>query len=417
MENKRSIPKEAWFILISVWMIQFFCQIETFGYGVMMQGIMADTGTAYATMGNIAGVGGWLTVILTIPISIIAVRLNPKFSISIVAIITAIGMYIYGHASSISMLYLGKVLTHCLQQVLATVLVTLKVRGVPGERITEINGIENFIGPLGQTLATLILASILFAIGGWRNVYTYCAIGVIIFGIVHFFAYGNGKGLIYAPASPSKNANGGKESLGLKETWSKKEVWAVSIAWPGLTIAWMAMYYYWPSYATNYLGMSLGQTGIVIAMIPIFSAIGSLTAPIVSKKIGRDKPIIIVGAFLLAVSYFLMMKITNYGGLIIVAAVAGYMGYVIVPPAFSIVYKIGLSQKGTSLAYSTIMTFLSIGSAIAGTVIGALIGATDLQNGLTIASVTPLWFVVIGLIFFPELGSKRMAELMGKTQS
>lgn len=410
--NSEKINSSVWLVLICAWVAMAASQVITFGYGMMMPGIMEEMQVGTDVMGSVGGVASWVTVFVTIPAALVCIRFNPKYSVPVVAIGMAIGLFLFGRSTSIPMMYVSRIIAASFSQLIATCLVGAKLRGVPPGSLTQVNGVENFVGPIGQVIATMAMAQFLMLVGGWRNVYATIAIVMAAASVLYFIIWGNGKKISYGQEAPAAgSADAGPTAFeALKEAWSNKVVWLTSLAWPGTTIVWIAMFYFWPTYATSALNISLEQAGFVLSMIPVFSAIASLTSPILAKKIGYDKPLIWPWGIILPVCYYMMTVVTSIPLLCVFSALAGYGAYCFVPLAFTNIYKLGMSRKAVTIGTSTILTFVSVGSAIAGTVVGALTTTFGLKTALAISCLTPIWFGVL-TFFLPELGRKKMEEM------
>ena len=423
MTKKTPVNPRVWAILACAWAAIAASQIITFGYGMMMPRIMEEFSLDTAALGKIAGIASWCQVASLIPVSLLLAKTSPKYALPLVMLVIAAGQFIFGQAAGVPMLYLGRIMFALFAHSIATLLVGVKLRGVPPEHMTQVNGVENFVQPIGQTIATLIMAQLLVFLGSWRGVYTMVAI-IILAALILFFAlWGNGRKISFSqgevpPAEAGQAAQTARAEQAaqasilsaLKEAWGSRVVWITGLAWPGTTIVWLAMFYYWPTYAVRNLGLELSQAGVVLSMIPVFSAIASLTSPKLAKRIGYDKPLICIWGFLLPVFYYLMTVLTSVPLLCVCSALAGYGAYCFVPLAFTNVYKIGLSKPAVTIATGTILSLVSTGGAIAGTVIGALTATLGLQRAIAAACLTPLWFGVLTL-FLPELGFKKMQAL------
>lgn len=414
MSETRKISATIWILLFCVWISQAASQIITFGYGMMMEGVMLELQVGTDVMGRIGGIASFITVFLTIPISIIAVRYNPRFSVPFTIICMAFGLFLFGIAKSIPMLYASRMIAAAFSQAIGTVLVAVKVRGVPGEKMTQINGIENFVGPGGQVIATLCMAPLLLLLGSWRNVYIGIAVVMAAAAVIYLVTYGNGSSMVYG------NVNSGEQKKekgaglnALMTAWKNKTVWLISLAWPGTTIVWIAMFYFWPTYATTELGITLQQAGFILSFIPIFSAIASLTAPMLAQKIGYDKPLIWPWGIILPIAYYLMVNVSSVPLLCLLAAIAGYGAYCFVPLAFTALYKLGLPSDAVSMAVGTVLSFVALGTALAGTIVGGLTTALGLKTALAVSCLTPIWFGIF-MFFIPELGRKKMEEIAAK---
>lgn len=406
------VNSRVWSVLICAWVAIAAAQFTVFGYGMMMPGIMADFGVDTAVMGQIAGVAAWCQVISMIPLSLLLSRANPKFSVPLVILLIAAGLFIYGRATGVPMLYAGQILMAIFVNLIATLLVGAKVRGVPPSRYTGINGIENFVQPVGQTIALLFIVQLMVILGGWRGIYTTVAIILFAAMILYILFWGSGKRINYGQAEAQAAAEAPQINFGTiaKEAFGNRVVWLTGLAWPGTTMVWIAMFYYFPTYATKELGFDLTTAGIILAMIPIFSAIASLTSPLLAKKIGYDKPLICIWGIILPIVYYMMMRVSSVPLLCLFSAIAGYGAYCFVPLAFTNVYKIGLSQPAITLATGVILTFVTVGVALAGSVIGPLTGILGVKTALQVACFSPLWFGILTL-FLPELGYKKMQRL------
>jgi len=421
MSGKSTGPKTnstVWTILACAWVAIATSQIITFGYGMMMPGIMEELQVGTDVMGQISGVAAWVTVLLTIPGSLICIKFNPKYSVPVVTVSVALGLFLFGRATSIPMMYISRIIAASFSQLIATCLVGTKIRGVPTSQMTQVNGIENFMGPIGQVIATLLMVQILGLIGGWRNVYTMVAVIMVAASILYFILWGDGKKVSYGQTVETEtNGEQATSTLAaLKEAWSNKVVWLTSLAWPGTTIVWIAMFYYWPTYATTELGISLEMSGVVLSMIPIFSAIASMTSPILANKLGYDKPFIWPWGIILPICYYMMTRVSSIPLLCVFSAIAGYGAYCFVPLAFTNIYKLGMSRKAVTLGTGTIFTFVSVGTAIAGTVVGSLTATFGLKNAIALSCLTPIWFGVL-TFFLPELGRKKMEKLAAANAS
>ena len=386
------------------------------GLGMMAPNIVKDFekfGIDTAKMGKIVGLATWCQVIFVIPLSMFLSKINPKFSVSLTLFFAIIGFAVIGLAQQVPMLYAGCILFAVFANLVPTMLVGVKVRGVPPHHMAQINGIENFASVIGMIVAFLIIPVLIAVFGTWRSVFYIVVTIMMICLIFYLILYGNGNRITFDQAEGTTDAGGPGENMlaALKETISNKVVWLTGIAYPGTTVIWYATLLFWPTYAVEERGIDLSQAGIVLAMIPVFSAIGALVSPMLAKKIGYDKPLICSWGFILPVLYYMMTVTTNLPLLILFAALAGFGAYCFVPLVFTNMYKIGLSKPAITIAVGIIMTFVTIGIALAGSAVGSLIEAFGgIEKALRIACLTPFWFGILTL-FLPELGHKKTQQL------
>ena len=407
-----------WGMLIFAWFALASVNIISFGLGMMMPGIISEFGVDPAAIGQVVGFASWVQVLSLIPLSILLARRNPRYTVPLIMIGMVAGFTVVGMAQTLTMFYVGYILFAPFSaNLVATLLVGAKLRGVPPQQMVQVNGIENFAQPTGQVAALLLIPVLVGAFGTWRSVFATVAIAVAVGLIVYFFIWGDGKRINYGQTEtpPPDNAPKTSPFAALKEAASSRVVWLTGLAWPGTTIVWIAMFLYWPTYAITTLGVPLAHAGTVLAMIPLFSAVASLVAPTIAKKVGYDKPFICSWGLLLPIFYFMMTVVTSLPLLFMFSAMAGFGAYFFVPLAFTNVYKIGLSKAAVSISTGIILTFVLVGVAIAGNVVGGLTRAVGVQNALRIACLTPLWFGALTL-FLPELGYKKMMALQAASE-
>jgi predicted MFS family arabinose efflux permease len=263
------------------------------------------------------------------------------------------------------------------------------------------------------------MVAIFTLFGGWRPIYIGLGVLVIILAAIFFIAWGNGKKVNYRQqeaGTPEKDTEGIWTAL--LAAWKKPVIWLTGLAWPGTSVCWLAMFYYWPAYAQNVLGLSPATCGLVLSMIPIFSAISSLIAPSIANAAGYDKPFIVGWGWLLPFVYAGLCIFKSVPLLMLCSSIAGFGAYFFVPLAFTNVFKLGLSQKSTTMGMGTVITLISVGIALAGTIPGTLMNSfmtspadfEGMRKAILITCVSPFWWGILTL-FLPELGRKKMEKL------
>jgi len=407
----KNIGKKVWTLLLIVWVSMAVSQILTFSYGMMLPQIMDEFKFDYATIGLVGSVASIVGIFTTIPLVLMSKNFNVKYTIPIILIISAAGVLIFGLAQDLTMLFVGRIIPAVVGSALAATLVLYKIASVPPSRIGEVNGIENFIGPIGQVIATLVMAQILLLVGGWRNVYIIVAILMVVCAVLWFVFFKEKK---ISPKAATKEKAEVKVKA-LRDAIKVPSFWLFAIGWPGTTIVWIAMFYYWPSYAQASRGLSAAQSGLVLSFIPIFSALASLIAPRITRKVGVDKPFIWMWGFLLPLFYFGMLQTSNIFLLCLASAAAGFGAYFFVPLAFTTIYKLGLHPQVVAIGTAMIMTGVAVGIAAGSGIIGALITAFDgdIYKTLAISCLTPLLWGILTL-FVPERGRKWMEKVTAK---
>lgn len=414
---KKTIKKDVWTLLWVGWVAIALSQVLTFGYGMIVPGIMESFGIDYATIGMVGSVAGWVAVVANIPIAGLAAKSNPKYALPVIYGLFGLGCILFATAQSIAMLYIGRIIAGVAGAGLVSALVVIKIRHVPAERIAEINGIENFVQPIGQTCATLFMAQLLALLSGWRGIYIAISCLMVVSAILWIVVFNKVNRGEVAPDAAETNkgtaapAPAEEESVlvALKQALSKPTVILYALAYPGTIIIWIGFFYYYPSYFMEVRGFTAAQAGLATGLFPVFSALASIITPKIAMKYDLNKSILVGHAILLCIGYYVMLKIQSLALICVISAVTGFISYTAVPIYFTNVYMLGLPPKAVQMATSVLMTMVSFGSAIGATVIGVSVNTSGLYSGLALCCLTPLWYSLLTALT-PSYSKKAMAK-------
>jgi Na+/melibiose symporter-like transporter len=280
----------------------------------------------------------------------------------------------------------------------------VKKNWIPISRMNTINGLDQFAGTAGQLLGTIGVTSLIVFFGNWQNMMLALAIILTVVTALWIILYKDN------PANPVNLSKNDPVLEPFKEALKEKSVWLLSLGWPGTTLIWIAFTTFWPTFATESLGLTLSQAGIAVGMIPVGSLIACLVSPPLTNAIGYDKLMIWPWGIVLCFAYFFGTQTSNIILLSATFFLGGFASFAFVPPAFTILFKLKtLSTGGTSMGLSMIYTIANIGGALAGIVVGKLIGIMELKTALMWCCLSPMLFVCTTL-FLPELGRKAMEK-------
>ena len=415
VQTKQSIKSDVWLLLWVAWLAIAISQVLTFGYGMMVPHIMEDFAIDFAVIGNIGAIASWVGVIATIPVTLLATKTSPRFTLPVIYILFAAGSLMFSLAATTTMLYVGRMISGAAATGLVSCLVVVKIRRVPAERMLNVNSLENFVQPLGQTCGTMLAVQLMAMLGGWRGVHIATSVIMIICAVIYILVYGviNRKDPAVTVKSAEESADvKSKERNPLLQALSKKDIILYSLAYPGKIIIWVGFFFFFPSYFMEQ-GFTAVQAGIATGLFPVFSALSAITFPVVAQKLGLNKAVLVCSGVVLAGLYFLMLQVPNFALLCIVAALAGYVSYTPVPLFFTNVYKMGMPPGAVQMGISLLLTMVALGAAVGSSMIGALVNSYGLYLGLAVSCATPLWYSVLTLLtrdYSDKAMAKRAAE-------
>jgi predicted MFS family arabinose efflux permease len=405
MAQKESIPKIAWIILIISWVIIALANFSNMSTGLLIPTIREQFNIDITTAGYLSTVTFMVQVLLVIPVTLMAGRYNPKYVLGLVYFSTIIAVFIHAFATSTMLLFIGRVFLAIGISGITPCIAGVKDSWIPLKKMTMINGLETFSNTFGQMLGTMGLATLILFFHHWQKLMLFLGIiGAVAVFAWYFFYTDNIENPIKLVSKKESFLKPIKEALGEKSTW------LLAVGWPGASFVWIAYTTFWPTYATETLGLGLVDTGIAIGMIPLASTIACLTSPPITNFMGHDKWMICPWGIVLCVAYGASVLTSNFILICITFFIAGFGAFAFVPIGLTVLFKLKtLSPSAIATGTAVILTIANIGSALAGVVIGKLMDSMDLKTALLWCATSPLlWFFTT--IFLPELGRKSEEE-------
>ena len=215
----------------------------------------------------------------------------------------------------------------------------------PPEQIGKVNGLAFAGFGVGGAIALATAAPILSpAFGGWRA-------SMLVFGALSFLAVLAWIIFYRDPPSATMPASHGEQSMGdsFRRVLAIRDIWLLSITYALLMLGTWTVLALLPAMLEN-RGVSPGLASIVMFSAIVFNVLGG----VISDRIGRRKPILIVCAVALVIA--LPMLVDASGPLLVAALfLAGVSFGALIPVATAI----PVEMKG-------------IGPALAGTAVGVM---------------------------------------------
>jgi len=397
--TKEKIPGYAWVVLGIPWAMVVLGAVVTFAIGTMLSSMIADLGFGPAQAGYLSSAGWFLTALLTVPITSLVTRYSPKMVLIVVFFAVAASLAIQGAASSYIMLLISRAVTVLVIVAITPALTILKQQWIPLTGMNQVNGVEAFMNPAGQMVATAVVPFLILALAGWRF--------AVLIGVLWVLLGRERRTEAYETAIAEEAAGESPFRAAIR----RKEIWLLAFGWPGTTLVWIAYFTFWPTFAVENLGLELTQAGPILSALPLGSMVASLTAPIICDKLGRDKPMIWAWGFILPLTYFAMLQTSNVALLTVASFLTGFGAFAFVPPGLSMPYKLpGIKPKEVAMGISIIMAIITLGGGLGPVIAGNIYESIgDLYTALAVCCLSPLTMGIFGL-FLPETGRIAMAE-------
>ena len=187
----------------------------------------------------------------------------------------------------------------------------------------------------------------------------------------------------------------------LTRVLSYRDLWIAGIGFAGATVGWASFLSFYPTLMLNSYDMSLKWSGAILGLgilIGGFSGI-ALSYTTIMLSPARRKNLIQILGVMMAVTYFVMIRLDSVPALFLVSAVNG-IGWGFWPILSSVPFYIpGIRPREVAIGTSLVMTMSSLGTFTGPTVTGILQDRTgDLHLALTIACFAPLSLVFAGTL-------------------
>lgn len=188
-EQKEKLMSRGFMIIILAWLAAILVNLAVFSFGMMLPDIMNDLNIGLTEAGNLSACSWIVKAIVTIPIAMAVSRVNPKHILFVLYLCIGGGMVLQGFAQNYFMMMMGRALVAGASAGAFVPLVPVKINWIPKSKLTQINGVEGFIGPVGQSIGTIAVTSMLAIFSGWRNTNIFLGVLGFIFAAVWFVFY------------------------------------------------------------------------------------------------------------------------------------------------------------------------------------------------------------------------------------
>ena len=370
------------------WLVWALAAIS-FGYAffhrvapsVMVSDLMAEFAIGGAMLGTLSALYFYPYVLLQIPLGALLETVGTRILLTFALGLAAAGSILFGLAVQIELAYLGRILigVGCSVGFLGSL--ALAGRWFPPHQFGFLAGLSMFTAMTSGMIAQAPLAYFVDEFGWRSSLFLLGCVGfglaALVFGLVRNAPAGQ-------PQISSTRFNKVAFFLTLRRAASHREVWKISfvaltLSGPMLTLGGL--------WGTPYLivayDLARPHAAFLMSLLLFGWAVGAPAAGWLSDRLGRRKPILIVGSIIVCVMLFLLI----------------FIPHLPLPAAVIIFIVIGFS--GGSMA----TCFALVCDVLPDRITGA---ATGIVNALTVAS---------GAVLQPVVGLLLDLQASGNTAS
>ncbi|MCF6316443.1 MAG: MFS transporter [Marinosulfonomonas sp.] len=341
--------------------------------------------------GTLASLFFWVYAPMQLVVGLMLDRFGARRLVPPAILVCSIGVVIFGTATSPMMAGIGRMATGLGASFAFVGSLYVVNHWFRPERFALLSGLVNAIGMLGTAVGAVMLTSAISA-NGWQNVFVSTGIaGSVLFVIALIF-------MRDAPHAPTND----KKTIGflvpLASASKDGRIWLIAL---------IGMLYYMP---INVFGSLWGnaelsadhnlnpfQAETAVSSIFLGLAVGSVFAGWLSDRLGHRKWVIVIGAFLTAISFTLAIYVPSQSValLSVLLFISGFFGG-------GQMLAFSIAKEGHPAAYSgTIIAFTNMigigGALLFQPLVGNIIDYDNGQFGLAMLTI-PASLLAAGML-------------------
>jgi len=334
-----SLAWTVWGLGAAFYLFGFFQRVAP---GVMTAELSTDFGLTATSLGNLSAFYFYSYVAMQIPTGILADLWGPRRLLTTGALLSAVGTLFFAFSTDVVLAGIGRLFIGGSVAVAFVCMLKLANHWLAPKHFALASGLALLTGILGAVFAGVPLYLLVDAFG-WRTVIAVSAIFPVLLGLGIWFMVRDDpveKGyLSYRAHQPAIDSNPWSHAFqGLCEVFRYRNTWLLTLIPGGMVGSNLAFAGLWGvPFLTTHHGLSDGDAAAICSAMLISWAIGGPLIGALSDRIGRRKPLYVIGSIITAVCWgaVLLFPAMNTILLIALLLVLGFMsGCMIIGFAF-----------------------------------------------------------------------------------
>ncbi|RJR23819.1 MAG: MFS transporter [Desulfobacteraceae bacterium] len=316
---------------LSVWglgalfyLIGFYLRIAP---AVMTTELMKDLGITAAALGNLSAFYFYSYVVMQIPTGILADHWGPRRLLTTGSMVAALGTALFASAPNLASAGLGRLLIGAASAVAFVAILKLSNGWFPSHRYAMLSGMLLLCGLAGAISAGVPLR-IMVDVFGWRPVMLFTAAVTFFLGLAIWFVVRDDPSERGYRSFSSQFGEAAFLSLagvfaGVGKVLRYPNTWILSLAPSGIVGPIMAFSGLWgvPFLSTHY-GLSSVESSAVASILLVAWALGGPLAGWISDRVGRRKPIYVLGSTAACICWIIVLYIPGLSVWLLVLFIA-----------------------------------------------------------------------------------------------
>ena len=364
--------------------------------GVLLPSISADLSlspTQQGILGSSAFVGN---LVLALPLSWWTSQFRPKILTTVTLAAGAMLMGIQAWSPNFLVLLVGRFGFGITTMAREPARALLMHQWFEPREFIIINSVYNALFGIVVGGGLAVTPFILTAVGdSWRTVLLAFAATIVVL-ILLWILIGQER-----EADPdAAQRRGGQVEL-LKRVLKYKDLWIAGLGFTGATMGWAAFLNFYPTFMLTTSDVSLNWSGAILGLGILVGGLAgvALSFAVMSIDAARRKNVLQFLGIIMAVTYFVMIRVDSIPALLAVSALNG-VGWGFWPILGSVPFYIpGIRPREVAVGTSLVMTLGALGTFLGPLVTGIIQDRTDdLGLALTVVCFAPLSLAVVGTV-------------------
>ncbi len=382
-------------VVMGIWIfasVSGFMVMSTIG--ILLPAISAELRLSPGQQGILGSAAYWGNVTLAIPLSWLASRYSPKLLTTITLGLGTAFLFLQGWSSVFIVLLVGRLAFGITVSARQPARAMLTQQWFASREIIMVNSISNVLFGLmvggGQVATPLILAS--FG-DSWRaTLYVFGALFVAL--TILWMVLGRER-----RTETFQRQEATQDSNVLLGALRYRDLWVGGLGFLGVTTAWNAFLIFFPTLMLDNYNISLGWSGIILAIGILVGGVTGLGFGYFSMNNGREKLILQILGLVMAGTYMGMTLTHSISALLALSFING-IAWGFWPILFTVPFHLpGIRPREVAVAVSFTMMMSSGGTALGPLVAGFLQEALqDLRMSLFLISFLSLSLSVVGVL-------------------
>ena len=260
--------------------------------------------------------------VMQIPSGFLSVTLGPRRTIMTFTVFSLLGVSLFYLGQTFEMLIIAQILIGLGFSVFYINAINLVSQWFPPKRRTSAIGILSASSGLGNFASYIgFPLSVTFA-GGWRLLYLYCIIILLVNFVANFFIIRNSpdEGSSYSKPSNGPNRRSIVELLG------RREIYPILVGYVLACFSWIFLSWL-PKLLVDTVGMSYLEAGLVSSMATIAGIPGCIAVAVISDRLKSRKLPLIVFSLCYTIILTIFLFLPRGTPLIFNAIIATALGF------------------------------------------------------------------------------------------